>query len=346
MKKLSAIMLALIASTGYAFADEVTTPPPMNNLSVLQEHSIEPPISPVAPEAPPASETPVAATPASNETPVAPVAPEAPVAAQPETIHEGRAVNLDGPNPLIAYQKEMLAKDRQAAARRKAVSEKAKAKDEAKLQAAIAAGGKPVSITEYNLIKFGQPISKVVFPPSAPIQGKPVYVGENKTVMVKLSPDATEPMQVVIELADGSTHQLTLVPEKGLAGQTISVGGTAAPQLSTAGLGNNPNARYVAVLSSVLAGDVPASYERAKTLPAILVYDRLVAIPVMAMINDTDSTELVQYTVRAKDGMPSDLDPSQFYSPNVGAVVLSDTSVSLEHEAKLYIVWTNQGGAQ
>lgn len=340
MNKLTAIALAILAPMSCALADNASSPPPF----IIPPSQTEKEAAPVA-----ATSAPIA--PAAQVKPTEPVATATAKDKAVETskvqaeaeMPTGKA-NLPEVNPLVTYQKEERAKE---LARKMAKDEKKASWDKAAVlieQKAIAAGGKPVSVTDYNLIQFSLPIAKVVFPPKAPILGNPVYVGDNKTVMVKLEPFAKSPIQAVIELSDGSVHQITLVPQQGLSGQTIVIGGATAPVLSTAGLGTNPNAKYVGILSSMLTGEMPADYEKAK-LPSVLVYDRLVAYPELALVNQGDNSEIVQYTIKSKDGLTSNLDPSQFYAPSVGATLLDNNMVSKGENATLYIVWINGAGA-
>lgn len=346
MNKLTAIALSILAPMSCALADNTSSPPPFiipPSASNSEKPETPAVVAPIAPVAPASSEKQARTVEPVAKKESAVKAVETSKAKTEEEMPTGKA-NLPAVNPLLVYQKEEKEKERarkKADAEKKASWERAAALIEKK---AIAAGGKPVSVTDYNLIQFSKPIAKVIFPPKAPILGNPVYVGENKTVMVKLEPYAKSPIQTVVELSDGSIHQIMLVPQQGLSGQTIVIGGDTAPVLSTAGLGTNPNAKYVGILSSMLTGQMPADYEKTK-LPSVLVYDRLVAYPELALVNQGDNSEIVQYTLKSKDGLASNLDPSQFYAPGVGATLLDNTTVSQGENATLYIVWINGAGA-
>lgn len=216
--------------------------------------------------------------------------------------------------------------------------------------AAGAAGGLPnttldVPIGHYTVLHFAQPVVKAVLPPDAPLKGKPYYLSHNTVLLLNFEP-SKHPVQAIVELADGSTHILSLQPKRGANAQ-ISVPGTAAHRsahvlaLPPVPPSRNPAAGVVPVLSALVSGKVPSGWspQYPDGIPR-LRYDRLTAIPVAAW--DGGSDRVVQYRVKANGKQASVVDPSQFYLPGVKAAMLDSSKVYPGHPVTLYVMTTGQ----
>lgn len=204
----------------------------------------------------------------------------------------------------------------------------------------------PVSVSNFNLFKFDQPITHAYLPPKAPIDGDAVYLSNNKVLMLKFKEDKGKPVQVVVELADGTTRSIMMVPTKGIGGKTYSFGLVDAGH-SAGSLGENPNARYVPVVSALLSGKMPAGFASEQVNLPSMIYDRAKAEPEMSVVSSDASVRIVRYKVSARENLTSDLDPAQFYAPGVLAALLDGTTVKPGHPIHLYLVLKIDGeGAQ
>ncbi len=64
----------------------------------------------------------------------------------------------------------------------------------------------------YNAFNFSMPFESAVFPPGSEIEGKPIPLGQNKTLLVDIKEDAKEPIQMIVHLRDGRVEQFKLLP--------------------------------------------------------------------------------------------------------------------------------------
>ncbi len=197
-----------------------------------------------------------------------------------------------------------------------------------------------VSTTQYNVFRFPSPVLRAVLPPHAPIDGRPYYLSGNRVLLLRFRPDHGKPIQMIVELADGSTTTLFLRPSKSAPGQRIALPGKAGNSFSAPGA--NPNAIYVPVLQSALEGAIPACYHRAATLPGVKLYNRVRLVARASWTSN--SARLTAWQVMPRQGLTSTLDPSQFYTPGVKAALLTGSLVDRDHTPTLYLV-TQRGGS-
>lgn len=210
------------------------------------------------------------------------------------------------------------------------------------LSAGTALADQVASTSDFNILKFGQPITKVVLPPNAPIAGSPVYMSDNKILLLRFDEDKNKPVQIVVQMEDGSTRSIRLIPTKGIPGQTYDFGGGSTVAVGT--LGNNPNARFVPDLSSVMSDKRPEGYIKADSLPPVMMYDRVSATPEESIVNPDKHTRITRYRIDALHGLTSDLDAAQFYAPGVNATLLDGTTVTPTSSLHLYLVTEEKDG--
>jgi len=213
---------------------------------------------------------------------------------------------------------------------------------------AAAAGDGSVSQTalivptgHYSVLHFSQPVVKAVLPPGAPVVGKPYFMSGDTVLLLMFKP-SKHPVQAVVQLEDGSTHILSLQPQRGADAQ-INVPNTG-PQRSVSALpavppSRNPAAGVVPVLSALVSGTVPQGWSP-QSLDGVpkLSYDRLTATPVAAW--DGGSARVVQYQVTATGQQASVVDPSQFYLPGVEAALLDGSRIAPGRSGTLYLLMT------
>jgi|GEM_PF-4808440 len=204
----------------------------------------------------------------------------------------------------------------------------------------------PVSTSDYNLLRFDQPVAKAILPPGAPLAGAPYYLDGNRVLLLRFAPDHGKPVQLIVEMQDGSTRTLRLVPRRGISGQVVNVEGIRAPGPAIAPVASmNPNARYLPALAAAVQGETPPGYRIAALGPE-LEYDRLTAIPIAAWKSRTGTTRIDAYRIDAKTGRRLVLDPAQFYrpaSPQIAASLLTGSVADSRHHPTLYLVTRNGG---
>ncbi|QHS09083.1 type-F conjugative transfer system secretin TraK [Sinimarinibacterium sp. NLF-5-8] len=203
-----------------------------------------------------------------------------------------------------------------------------------------------VPVDVYSVLQFGQPIAKAVFPPNAPLEGKPYFMSDNRVLLLMMQSGA-DPVQTVIQLEDGSMRVIDLVPKPGASG-SIKVPGTEAPiqvpdpVVPRVPAARNPGAGVIPVLSSILRGAQPDGWQEAaltkkQVRSHLLRYDRVQATPLRAWVSG--NMQVLEYRVEAVKGQASTLDPSQFYRPGVMAAVLDQSVVDKNRSASLWMVW-------
>ncbi len=205
-----------------------------------------------------------------------------------------------------------------------------------------------VSVSDYNLLRFRWPVRKAILPPRAPLAGAPYYLDGNRILMLRFTPDAGRPVQVIVELSDGTTRVLHLVPTKGIPGQNLNFTRTAAGRLKQVRTvrvapitSADPNARYVPALAALAQGGHPSGYRR--TRPGLVLdYDRLIARPIVAWITRYSATQITVYKILPKNGAQLVLDPSQFYRPGVDAAMLTGSIADARRHPLLYLVTEKQ----
>jgi hypothetical protein len=204
-----------------------------------------------------------------------------------------------------------------------------------------------VSVNDYNLLRFEQPVRKAVLPPGAPLAGEPYYLDGNRILMLRFAPDGGKPVQVVVEMADGTTRVLRLVPTKGIAGQIVNIASASASKrasvASVAPISSaDPNARYVPALAALVQGARPPGY-RSTRVGLVLEYDRLAAIPISAWRARSGTARIVVYRIVPKGDIRLVLDPAQFFRPGVAAAMLTGSVADTHRHPLLYLVTEKRG---
>lgn len=203
-----------------------------------------------------------------------------------------------------------------------------------------------VPVGVYAVLHFGQPVSKAVLPPDAPVSGKPYFMSNNRVLLLMFR--ATKrPIQAVVQLADGTTRVLSLQPRRG-ANPEIDVPGTAPlhppSSLPPVPPSSNPAAGVVPVFSALVSGQPVPGWSLAAPPRKELRYDRLTAKPIMAW-DGNGGHRIVEYRLVAKPGETSTLDPSQFYLPGVEASMLGGSVVGPGRPGYLWLLWgVSRGG--
>ncbi|HEX7380915.1 MAG TPA: type-F conjugative transfer system secretin TraK [Nevskiaceae bacterium] len=212
----------------------------------------------------------------------------------------------------------------------------------------------PVPTGVYTVLKFGQPVAKAVMPPTAPLNGKPYFLSHNHVLLLMLQKiKARTPVQAIVQLNDGTTRVLDLVPTPG-ADATIDVPDTdalapAPPPVSLAPVpqSRNPAAGVVPVLSALLQGETPSGWTVARVSVEqadahTLRYNRLTARPIGLWMSGNG--RVVEYRLDAIGQAVSTLDPSQFYQPGVKAALLDGSKVGPDHSTTLWLLWELPNG--
>jgi len=194
-----------------------------------------------------------------------------------------------------------------------------------------------VSVGTYNVFNTDSKILKLVFPPSAPIDGKPIFSKDQKTFMLRFKKSADgKRIDGVVETETGS-YTLSLLPSKNLSPQVVRITGLKNP-LPEVKNNTNPNAEFIPVLASIAQGETPKSYQKIK-VNEIIDYGNFLAYPVKAYSNN--EFNVVKYKLVLKEHVKSPvvLDASQFYRQGIRASMpMSNLRITKTHPAYIVLV--------
>lgn len=207
-----------------------------------------------------------------------------------------------------------------------------------------------VSSYEYNYFVFPSAVTKILTPSDSGLQGKPVYVDENRGVLLEVSalPDK-RPTQVVFVLGNGKVESLRLSPEK-IPGVTIPVDGarlvsghhperTLNKTLDESGQGaaaHTENAKDIELLKELVTGGQPPDGFDPVSLPAVARFDKFSVVPLAGWSDGTRRVFVLSLV--AAEGQTAVVSPPQFYRPGISAVMLSGDTVDATHSPQLYVV--------
>jgi hypothetical protein len=205
-------------------------------------------------------------------------------------------------------------------------------------------GAVTVSDYEYNTFVFPDFIKRIHFPAGSPVVGKPVYLGENKQVMLQFSKGQDRPVQMIVEMDGGTVVTLRVVP-KAVPGVTHAVNGARVRAASPARkegqlddpLNAAPRGEDIELLKQVVARqEAPSGYDPVK-LPNPTRFDKFSVIPLAGWTDGTGKRIFV-FSLVGVPGQTAVVSPPQFYRPGITAVMLDGDVVDATNSPQLYVV--------
>lgn len=200
-----------------------------------------------------------------------------------------------------------------------------------------------VSDYEFNTFTFPSPIKRVLFPGGSPVVGKPIYLGDNDRVMLQFAKSNGKPVQMVVELNNGTAVTIRVVP-KAIPGVTHEASGVKAKKAvsqsstakSTSGDADAPKGADIELLKTVVSsGEAPSGFEPVK-LTAPTRFDKFTVVPLSGW-SDGERRVFV-FSLVAAEGHTAVVSPPQFYRQGITAVMLDGDVVDADHSPQLYVV--------
>lgn len=198
-----------------------------------------------------------------------------------------------------------------------------------------------VSDRDFNQFVFPSPIAQLIFPPGAPIEGKPVYMAGNTQVLVKVQRGEDKPIQMVVELESARVAKLYLKPRP-INGITYrhegarDAGAPAAVRQSAAGEGPAaPHAEDIELLKRAVAGQIPPEFETV-ALPRPTRFDKFTVVPLAGWSNGT--RRILNFSLVAVPGKTAVVASPQFYRQGITAVMLTGDHVDESTNPQLFVV--------
>lgn len=188
----------------------------------------------------------------------------------------------------------------------------------------------------YNRFTFDSPFKSVVLPPEAPVASKPVSLGGNTTLLVEFKPGITEPIQMVVQMADGDVLDLTLQPG---ADQGANWEQPAGPDGEQA-VQRPEDKMLIRIFKAALANPdkAPSGFSRITT-PEPGEIDGLTADYVAAYQSEVHKL----FVMRLRAEQPSPILPQDIYVRGVQAAYIGGDAVGPDL-APLAVVLTRKNG--
>jgi hypothetical protein len=194
-----------------------------------------------------------------------------------------------------------------------------------------------VAVGSYNLFEFPSPVREAILPDDIKLADKPRYVDGNKGVLLKFE-HQDDVFQMVVTLADGATHMVDVVTDKGIGGQRYRIGDFSSKVNRKAlSHGRNPNADFLGVMAEKLADltSPPKGFVRAENRPSPRLFrgksdsGEIIGIaldPVERLVGTVEGRKVYMdlYLMKVSGQVShKDVDPSQFAEKGVGAVTIT-----------------------
>lgn len=189
------------------------------------------------------------------------------------------------------------------------------------------------SVSDYNSFTFRVPYETVVIPEGAPIDGKPIRLGQRRGLLVKFEPGATTPIQMVVQLQGGSVLHFSLRPQRGAppaAWVQPGVGGRVA----TRPFSRPTDEWLVQTFQAISRGQVPDGFQPVNVNGLVGDFGGLQAKPLAAYA--TDGFKLLVARLRADDYY--NLLPEDLYSPGVVSVMVDGDRVGPDYHPVAYVL--------
>lgn len=203
-----------------------------------------------------------------------------------------------------------------------------------------------ISDTDYNRFVFPVAVAQVVSPAGANLLHPPLYMANNKHVLLRLASTTNRPVQVVAELEDGSVQEFFLksapirgvVKEMGLREHRVASARAAEAAAASAAVA--PSAVDMQLLERFVMGQIPPEFEEAPDLPPEVHFERFWVKPIAVWTN-AGNTRVEAWRLVGRPGLAATVAPPQFYRPGVRAVMLENDVVDGKTHPLLLLVTDN-----
>lgn len=208
--------------------------------------------------------------------------------------------------------------------------------------AAPVSGVVSVSDYELNTFVFNEAVKMVHFPGGVSAS-KPIYMANNTQVMLQF-PKSKQPIQMVVELASGSTSIVRVMPSP-IPGVVHTASQAAIKPLtikgkkgtSTVMQSSDPRSVDVDILKSVVVNGEPSSEFEPLPLPRPIAFDKFSVVPLGAW-SDGSSKRIFSFSIVASPGQTAVVAPPMFYREGISAIVLDNEVVDANNSPNLLVI--------
>jgi hypothetical protein len=197
-----------------------------------------------------------------------------------------------------------------------------------------------IVVSTQGLNRFVFPAAVVkgpIFPADAPVLGAPVYLDANRQLLVQFVPGSDKPFEMVVELSGHQVESFLLAP-RNVAGITYHAHGVSPPpeRKKPAATADNAHRGQIALLRSVVMGEVPDSFYPAP-LPPAARFNKFDIVP-RASWSDGSGHRILEYALESVSGQAAVVAAPEFYHKGMAAILLSGEVVDATHSPLLYIL--------
>lgn len=200
-----------------------------------------------------------------------------------------------------------------------------------------------IVVSTQGLNRFVFPAAVVkgpIFPADAPVLGTPVYLDDNRQVLVQFVPGADQPFEMVVELAGHQVKSFLLAP-RNVPGVTYHARGVHPPHkhwnAASAGTGGGSSHHAeLTLLRGVVMGEVPDAFYPTRLPPAVH-FDKFNIVP-RASWSDGSGHRILVYALVSVRGQAAVVAAPEFYHEGMAAILLSGAVVDATHSPLLYIL--------
>ena len=197
-----------------------------------------------------------------------------------------------------------------------------------------------VSTQGLNRFVFPAPVVKgPIFPADAPVLGTPVYLDDNRQVLIQFLPGSRRAFGMVVELAGHQVKSYVLAP-RDVPAVTYHARGVRPPRKAwhaTSGKGaNGAHSAQVKLLRRVVMGEVPDSFYPTR-LPPAAQFNKFDVVPRESW-SDGGGHRILEYSLISVHGQAAVVAPPEFYRSGMEAILLSGDLVDAVHSPILYIL--------
>lgn len=202
-----------------------------------------------------------------------------------------------------------------------------------------------VSRDELNRFIFPDPVTKVVFPTNVYV-GQPVYLDDNRVVLIQFQPGNPDVIQMVAAMKSGQTRVFWLKPESG-PGATIRVDGAHEGQLSASTAAAAPGDLSPAAVASGLfmalaQHETPPGFDPVTPMAPVF-FNKFEVMPV-ASFTDHASERIDVFRLIAAKGQEAVVSAPEFYRKGVLAVMVDGDRVDAGHSPLVYVLREQSDG--
>ncbi len=203
-------------------------------------------------------------------------------------------------------------------------------------------GAIEVSTQDLNRFIFAAPVVKgPIFPADAPVLGAPVYLDDNRQVLIQFAPGSEKPFQMVVELSGGQVKSYLLAPRP-IPGITYRASDVVPPQKIWKASTESTDAAQpaqradITLLRSVVMGEVPDAFYPTR-LPNGASFDKFNIVPRQSW-SDGAGRRILIYALVSVHGQAAVVAAPEFYHKGMSAILLTGEVVDATHSPTLYIV--------